>query len=58
MNTLCWNCNHEYDLTMPSCPACDATNGNIDLCMAYAEIGGPEHEVAKEKQICTTSSTI
>ena len=46
MNTLCWNCNHEYDITKNSCPKCGATNGNIDLYMAYAEIGGPEHEAA------------
>ena len=41
MNTLCWNCNHEYDITKPICPACDATNGNIDSDLAYTEIDRP-----------------
>ena len=48
MNTLCWNCNHEYDITKPGCPKCGATNGNIDLCMAYTEVGGSKIDAAVE----------
>jgi hypothetical protein len=35
--TYCWNCCAEYPASAMQCPACCATNANIDLDKAGAE---------------------
>jgi hypothetical protein len=35
--TLCWNCSKAYQITLPKCPRCDATNANHDLEKACSE---------------------
>lgn len=36
--TLCWNCNHAYDITDACCEKCGATNPNVDFERATAEV--------------------
>ena len=38
MSTLCWHCNAPYAIVDRTCPKCGATNPNVDLETAYAEI--------------------
>lgn len=38
METMCWNCNHSYDITVTVCPKCGAANGNISLEVAQREV--------------------
>ena len=40
MGTLCWHCNHYHLLTDPQCPHCGATNPNVDVERAQAELYG------------------
>lgn len=39
--TLCWNCSKPYAMTAERCPNCCATNGNIDMESANAEVADP-----------------
>ena len=41
--TLCWQCSGEYTSTETKCPACQATNANLDLLAAIEQAGGYCH---------------
>lgn len=36
--TMCWKCSANYDITLTECPACHATNANLDIDKALAEM--------------------
>ena len=38
MNTLCWKCDNEFDITLPSCPKCGSVNPNVNLKGALEEL--------------------
>jgi hypothetical protein len=45
--TLCWHCSEPYPIGDESCPACNATNGNVNPEQAQAEAkgaGNVDHE--------------
>jgi len=41
--SLCWNCNHSYSISDSQCPACCASNPNIDLESAQMEAADDSH---------------
>ncbi len=36
--TMCWKCSTAYDIATAECPACHATNANVDIVKALAEM--------------------
>lgn len=47
--TLCWHCSEPYPIGDESCPACNATNGNVNPEQAQAEAKGAG-KIAREQQ--------